>query len=100
MRKLVVEAFSRHGVVPHTVLEHEQLICMFDLLKVGGYIAFMNKSNFMDTVTASGDIVAVPFEEPLTFDVGFMYSAKRFLPKIAKDLISFIEGTAKLGAAQ
>ena len=100
MRKLVVEAFSRHGVVPHTVLEHEQLICMFDLLKVGGYIAFMNKSNFMDTVTASGDIVAVPFEEPLTFDVGFMYSAKRFLPKIAKDLISFIEGTVKLGAAQ
>lgn len=100
MRRLVVEAFRKHGVVPHTVLEHEQLICMFDLLKVGGYIAFMNKSNFLDTVTAGGEIVALPFEEPLNFDVGFMYSTRRFLPKIAKDLITFIEGTAKLGGIQ
>lgn len=91
----MMHQFRTHGVVPRELSFHEQMICMFDMVKYGHYICFVNEGAFLSLRDADPKLVARPMADPITFDIGFIMRKDIPLPKIGHELIDYIKNTSQ-----
>lgn len=92
---LMMHEFQTHGVVPKEISYHDQIICMFDMVKYGNYICFVNKGAYLTLCDADPKLEVRPMSDPITFDVGFIMSKDTPLPKIGQELIEYTKTTAQ-----
>lgn len=92
---MMMHQFRTHGVVPRELSFHEQMICMFDMVKYGHYICFVNEGAFLSLRDADPKLVARPMADPITFDIGFIMRKDIPLPKIGHELIDYIKNTSQ-----
>lgn len=90
---LMMQEFQKKGVVPRTISNHEQIICMFDMVKYGNYICFANRDAYQPLLDENSDIVARPMSEPIQFDIGFIMNKSTPMPKIGQELIEYTRNT-------
>ena len=87
---LMIESFEQHNVIPNTISNHEQILCMYHMVEFGNYIGFSNVIPGSSTFAFGGAELAVrPFEVSLPFEAGFIMQQDKQLPRIARDLINF-----------
>ena len=87
---LMIESFEKHNVIPNTISNHEQILCMYHMIECGNYIGFSNVTAGSSTFAFGGTELAVrPFEAPIPFEAGFIMKQDKQLPRIARDLINF-----------
>lgn len=80
----VVSEFIRLGIVPNIVSQHEQIICMLNMIQSDNYVGFIDNGYFpLDR----HNFALVPFEQPIRFDVGFFMQERKSVSRIAADLI-------------
>ena len=89
---LVSDEFSRKGVVPHVVSCHEQIMSMVNMVRLGNYIGFININERHCAMGCDG-LEIRSLESPITFEAGFLLKKGRHIPKIARELISFMRST-------
>lgn len=92
---LMMHEFQTHGVVPKEISYHDQIICIFDMVKYGNYICFVNEGAYLTLCDADPKLEARPMSDPITFDVGFIMSKDTPLPKIGQELIEYTRTTAQ-----
>lgn len=92
---LMMHEFQTHDVVPKEISYHDQIICMFDMVKYGNYICFVNEGAYLTLCDADPKLEARPMSDPITFDVGFIMSKDTPLPKIGQELIEYTKTTAQ-----
>ena len=92
---LMMDEFQKHGVVPRQISYHDQIICMFDMVKYGNYICFVNEGAYLTLCESDPGLEARPLSRPITFDVGFIMRKDTPLPKIGQELIEYTRNTAK-----
>lgn len=87
---LMIDAFEKHNVIPNTISNHEQILCMYHMIEFGNYIGFSNVTAGSSTFAFGGTELAVrPFEVPIPFEAGFIMKPDKQLPRIARELINF-----------
>lgn len=85
---LMMDSFKRFGVVPGTISNHEQILCMYHMVEFGNCIGFTNVA--AGAFAFGGTELAVrPFEEPITFEAGFLMKQDHHLSRIARELMDF-----------
>lgn len=92
---LMMNEFKKRGVVPGNLSYHDQIICMFDMVKCANYICFVNEGAYVTLCDTDPALEARPLADPITFDVGFIKRSDTPLPKIGQDLIEFSINTSK-----
>lgn len=94
---LMIDTFEKHNVIPNTISNHEQILCMYHMIEFGNYIGFSNVTAGSSTFAFGGTELAVrPFEAPILFEAGFIMKQDKQLPRIARDLINFTMETRHL----
>lgn len=94
IRALMLENFEKKGIVPNIVSYHEQIMCMFHMVKFGSYVGFINaESGCTNFAFADTELVVRPFAEPILFEAGFITKTNKHLPKLARELIAFAQNT-------
>lgn len=89
--ELMMENFRESGVTPTIVSRHEQLLCMFHMIRYGGYVGFSNVEGNTPLFSGAGEpFVIRPFETPIQFDAGFIIKSGKRLPKIGRELVDFV----------
>lgn len=87
---LVAAELTRKGVVPHIISCHEQIMSMVNMVRLGNYVGFTNINEHHHAMGCD-NLVIRSFEEPITFEAGFLLKQDRHIPKIARELIAFIQ---------
>lgn len=94
IRHLVLERLKQSGVVSHIRSSHNQVFCMINIIKMGNYIGFLNASNkYMANYLANNGLIIRPLDPPVKFDVGFISKQQRHIPRLAKELINFVQAS-------
>lgn len=92
IRAKVTAELERHGIVPHVVSCHEQIICMVNMIRLGDYIGFINADRSYHALGCE-ELIVRPFAEPIRFDVGFLLKQGKQIPRISRELIAFTQKT-------
>ena len=96
IRQVMDAEFDRHGIIPNIVSFHEQIICMFNMVKMANFVSCVNADPGCETSSLTDDsLIYRPFEEPVYFRVGYLMKSGRRLPRIAEELIEFTKDYAK-----
>ena len=90
IRQLMLSAFEQEGVIPKIVSSHEQIFGIFQMVKFGGYVGFINTDPGHHSFTLTdSELLLRPLEQNIHLNVGFIMRADRHPNRIAHELIDF-----------
>ena len=88
--KVVKEAFSRHGLIPHTLLETGNVDCIKDTVANGEAISFLLHS-FLDEDLENGRLRVIPIrDERIYLDVNIVYLKNQPLTPAANEFLNIL----------
>ena len=88
IRTLVTTHFEKCGIVPRVRSSHEQIFCMFNTIKFGNFVGFINAGDpYMVQHLHQTGLILRQFEPALEFQAGFLSKSGKTLPRIAEKLI-------------
>ena len=88
IRTLVLSHLAQSSITPCVRSSHEQIFCMFNTIKVGNFVGFINADDpYMVQHLHQIGLILRQFEPALEFQAGFLSKAGKTLPRIAESLI-------------
>ena len=88
IRTLVLSHLEQSSITPCVRSSHEQIFCMFNTIKVGNFVGFINADDpYMVQHLHQIGLILRQFEPALEFQAGFLSKAGKTLPRIAESLI-------------
>ena len=88
IRTLVLSHLAQSSITPCVRSSHEQIFCMFNTIKVGNFVGFINADDpYMVQHLHQIGLILRQFEPALEFQAGFLSKAGKTLPRIAENLI-------------
>jgi len=83
-------AFSRHGVIPHTLLETGNVDCIKDTVANGEAVSFLLHS-FLDEDLENGRLRVIPIrDERIYLDVNIVYLKNQPLTPAANEFLNIL----------
>ena len=90
-RKVVKEAFSRHGIIPHTLLETGNIDCIKDTVANDEGVSFLLHS-FLDEDLKNGRLRVIPIrDEKLYLEVKIAYLKNQPLSPAANEFLNILK---------
>lgn len=88
--RLMSREFDEHLVFPDIITQHDQMLCLLNIVEEGNFMGFVSTINNQHPYGFECMEVR-SFEKPITFDVGFITKKGKYIPRIARDFIRFVQ---------
>lgn len=90
IRRKIDAEFEKCGLTPNIIAIPQQMVTTYNLVANNVGISFALGDEF-ESLIPGGSIKAIPLQNPVTFEAGFMWKKGRVLSRAAKKCIRFIE---------
>ncbi|NCB92623.1 MAG: LysR family transcriptional regulator [Clostridia bacterium] len=94
VRQKMDAEFQRCGVVPNIFAEPVQMISLYNLVQHNAGISF-SVGEYYDSMIRSEDIVAIPLEEPVYCETGFIWKKGEKLNYAAQRCLEYVQEHAE-----
>ena len=92
IRTLLLQRLGTAGVIPDIRSSHNQVFSLFNMVRLGNYVGFVNASDaYMMNYLSDCGMVARPLLPSVTFDVGIILQADRHISTTARAVIELIK---------
>ncbi len=92
IKKIVMAECKKYNFKPNTVFTPLQVVTAFNMVASGAGISFV-LSEKIAIIKNNPDVVMRPLENPIEFQTGFVWAENRYLSKISRDFIQFMQNT-------
>lgn len=90
--RTLLQRLGAAGVIPDIRSSHNQIFSLFNMVRLGNYVGFVNTSDaYMMNYLSDCGMVARPLLPSVTFDVGIILKADRHISKTARAVIELIK---------
>lgn len=87
---IMLQEFDRKKLTPNIVTNYDQIACMVNIVQMCNYVGIISVARNMSALACDG-LVIRPFEEPITFDIGFILRKDKYSTKLEHKLIEFVK---------
>lgn len=87
-QKMDVE-FARYGITPRILVQPVQMISVYNLVQQNAGVSFAVGDDY-SALIKSEDVVAIPLEEPVYCDMGFIWKKGGHLNRAARECLKFV----------
>lgn len=90
--KKVMEECQRNNFKPNVIFTPDHVVTVFNLISSGIGISFV-LSDYIAIIKDNPSIVIKPLEDAIEFQTGFIWAENRYLSKVSRNFIDFMQQT-------